>query len=322
MSDNGVLLVNLGTPAAPEKGAVKRFLTEFLSDPRVVDLPRWFWLPLLKLVIIPLRKRRVAEAYEAIWLDDGSPLMVYSRALCEGLKKQLQDRCDVRLAMRYGEPGVRGRLAEMQAAGVNKLLVIPLYPQYSATTTETVFDAVSAALGELDYAPELKQMKRYHDQPGWVHSIASSVRNFQMQHGKAEKLLFSMHGIPRRLVDAGDPYEQQCRQSVAAIAEVLKQDIMLVYQSRVGREEWLQPYTDEVIRQLAADGVRHIQVASPGFAVDCLETLEEIAIRYRELFLAAGGEKFEYIPALNASDEHIGVFSSIVERHFGTDQGG
>lgn len=316
MPENGVLLVNLGTPAAPEQGSVKRFLSEFLSDPRVVDLPRWFWLPLLKGVIIPLRKRRVAEAYRKIWLNEGSPLMVYSQALCAALGERLQAQYDVRLGMRYGEPDIRGRLAEMQAAGVRKLLVIPLYPQYSVTTTETVFDAVAAAMAELTYAPELRKLQHYHDQPGWVHSIARSVRNFQMKHGKAEKLLFSMHGIPRRLVDAGDPYERHCRESVAAVKEVLQQEILLAYQSRVGREEWLQPYTDELIRQLAADGVRHLQVASPGFAVDCLETLEEIAIRYKDVFLEAGGEKFEYIPALNASDEHIGLFASIVEREF------
>jgi len=222
----------------------------------------------------------------------------------------------VSLAMRYGTPGISKPLDSMRAAGVEELIILPLYPQYSATTTESVFDAVNSALKELDWHPEIHIVKQYHDIPGWVHSIASSVRNFQLQHGKAEKLLFSMHGIPRRLVDAGDPYEQQCRQSVAAVAEVLemKEESLLTYQSRVGRAPWLQPYTDEVITELAESGVKHIQVICPGFSVDCLETLEEIAIRYRDLFIAAGGKKLEYIPALNDSEAHISLLASIVEQ--------
>ncbi len=316
MPEHGVLLVNLGTPAAPDKKEVKRFLSEFLSDPRVVDLPRWLWLPLLKLVIIPLRKRQVAEAYQKIWLKEGSPLLVYSMELCEGLNQHLGNSTDIRLAMRYGSPHIHDQLEQMQAAGVHKLLVLPLYPQYSATTTETVFDAVSSTLAELNWSPEIHLMKHYFERPGWVHSIASSVRNFQLQHGKAEKLLFSMHGIPRRMVDAGDPYQQHCQQSVASVAEVLKQEALLTFQSRVGREPWLEPYTDNVIRELAETGVKHIQVISPGFSVDCLETLEEIAIRYKDLFIRNGGRKFEYIPALNASDEHVGLFASIIEQYF------
>lgn len=316
MGEKGVLLVNLGTPEAPESRDVGRFLAEFLSDPRVVDLPRWFWLPLLKLVIIPLRRGRTALAYKKIWMEGGSPLQVYSEALAAGLEQQLGGRVKVSLAMRYGSPDIEGRLDSMRRQGVEELIVLPLYPQFSVTTTESVFDAVTTALNKLDWSPEVHCIRQYYDKPGWVHSIASSVRNFRMQHGKAEKLLFSMHGIPKRLVDAGDPYEQQCRQSVAAVAEVLKmkEESLLTYQSRVGREPWLQPYTDETIKELAESGVRHIQVISPGFSVDCLETLEEIAIRYRDLFLAAGGRKLEYIPALNDSDAHISLLASIVEQ--------
>ena len=316
MPEKGVLLVNLGTPDVPEKTSVGQFLTEFLSDPRVVDMPRWFWIPLLRLVIIPLRKGRITAAYKKIWLDGGSPLLVYSEALCEGLQNLLADSAKVRLAMRYGEPDIRSRLVSLRDEGVRKLIVLPLYPQYSVTTTESVFDEVNAVLAELGWEPELHLVSHYYDEPGWVHSIASSIRNFQLQHGKAEKLLFSMHGIPQRLVDAGDPYEQQCRQSVSAVAEVLnlKDECQITFQSRVGREPWLQPYTDEVIKNLAKSGVKHIQVISPGFSVDCLETLEEIAIRYRDLFLAAGGEKFEYIPALNDSDAHVNVLASVCEK--------
>ena len=316
MPEKGVLLVNLGTPDVPNKTNVGQFLTEFLSDPLVVDLPRWFWIPLLRLVIIPLRKGRITAAYKKIWLDGGSPLLVYSEALCEGLQNLLADSAKVRLAMRYGEPDIRSRLVSLRDEGVRKLIVLPLYPQYSVTTTESVFDEVNAVLAELGWEPELHLVSHYYDEPGWTHSIASSIRNFQLQHGKAEKILFSMHGIPQRLVDAGDPYEQQCRQSVSAVAEVLnlKDECQITFQSRVGRELWLQPYTDEVIKNLAKSGVKHIQVISPGFSVDCLETLEEIAIRYQELFTASGGEKFEYIPALNASDAHINVLASVCEK--------
>jgi ferrochelatase len=316
MPEKGILLVNLGTPDVPNKTNVGQFLTVFLSDPLVVDLPRWFWIPLLRLVIIPLRKGRVTAAYKKVWMDGGSPLLVYSEALCEGLQKLLADSAKVRLAMRYGEPNIRSRLVSLRDEGVRKLIVLPLYPQYSVTTTKSVFEEVNAVLAELGWEPELHLVNHYYDEPGWTHSIASSIRNFQLQHGKAEKLLFSMHGIPQRLVDAGDPYEQQCRQSVSEVAEVLnlKDECQITFQSRVGREPWLQPYTDEVIKNLAISGIKHIQVISPGFSVDCLETLEEIAIRYHDLFIASGGEKFEYIPALNASDEHINVLASVCEK--------
>jgi len=316
MPENGVLLVNLGTPESSEKSAVGRFLTEFLSDPRVVDLPRWFWIPLLKLVIIPLRSGRTAAAYKEIWMEDGSPLMVYSRALCDGLNKQLGDRVQVKLAMRYGTPGIAQGLAALRDDGVKNLIVLPLYPQYSVTSTASVIDAVEKSLDEMKWDPETQFVNQYHDRPGWVHSIANSIRNFSLRHGSAEKVLFSMHGIPQRLVEAGDPYEKQCRESVEAVAEVLKmtEECQLSYQSRVGREPWLQPYTDEVITELAKSGVKHIQVISPGFSVDCLETLEEIAIRYRELFIEAGGERFEYIPALNDSDAHVNLLGSIIDQ--------
>jgi ferrochelatase len=220
--------------------------------------------------------------------------------------------------MRYGAPDIQSQLASLRGAGINRLIVLPLYPQYSITTTESVFDAVQAALAELDWQPDLQLVAQYCDNPGWVHSIASSIRNFQSRHGKAEKLLFSMHGIPARLTLAGDPYEQQCRQSVAAVSEVLQlqDEAVLAYQSRVGREQWLQPYTDEIIVELAEQGVRHLQVISPGFAADCLETLEEIAIRYRHLFIQAGGEKFEYIPALNDSVEHASALVSVCDGLF------
>lgn len=316
MSEDGVLLVNLGTPKTPDSRDVGRFLTTFLSDPRVVDLPRWLWIPLLRGVIVPLRKSRTAKAYQLIWMDGGSPLMVYSRAIEAGLKQILAGTAKVELAMRYGEPDIQERLAALRDAGVDRLVVLPLYPQFSVTTTASVFDAVDAALKALDWQPAVQRIKQYSDQPGWVQCIAGSIRNFSEQHGKADKILFSMHGIPQRLVAAGDPYEAQCQQGFNAVAQVLNRpdDCVLAYQSRVGREPWLQPYTDEVIQQMAVSGVKYLQVVSPGFSVDCLETLEEIAIRYRELFLEAGGERFEYIPALNDSTAHVQFLSAIIRQ--------
>ncbi|MCW8925232.1 MAG: ferrochelatase [Xanthomonadales bacterium] len=318
MPENGILLVNLGTPQEPTRKYVGRFLAEFLSDPRVVDLPRWWWIPLLRCLIIPLRRGKTSAAYREIWMDGGSPLLVYSRGLAQGVQDLLRGKARVGLAMRYGMPDIHGQLASLRDAGVSRLIVLPLYPQYSLTTTESVFDAVQVGLAELDWQPEMLPVMQYFDNPGWIHSVASSIRNFQLQHGKAEKVLFSMHGIPARLTEAGDPYEQQCRQSVEALSEVLQiQDqAVLAYQSRVGREQWLQPYTDDVIRDLAEQGVRYLQVISPGFAADCLETLEEISIRYRDLFIRSGGEKFEYIPALNDSAEHAAVLASMCENLF------
>jgi ferrochelatase len=322
MPENGVLLVNLGTPEAPTRRAVGRFLSEFLSDARVVDLPRWWWLPLLRLLIVPLRSGRTAAAYREVWLDGGSPLLVYSTGLAKRVQRLLTGRASVRLAMRYGNPSIASQLAALREEGVNRLAVLPMYPQYSVTTTQSVFDAVAQALERLAWQPELHVVSDYHDNPGWLHSVAASIRSFQARFGRAYKLLFSMHGIPRRLVAAGDVYEEQCRESVAAIAGILQQeaDCLLAYQSRVGREEWLDPYTDEAIVELAQGGVRHLQVISPGFATDCLETLEEIAIRYRDLFIGAGGEKFEYIPALNDSTEHAGVLVSICDRILATQE--
>jgi len=265
-----------------------------------------------------LRRGRTTTAYKEIWLEGGSPLLVYSKALSAGLQSLWGRRVEVRLAMRYGSPDIISGLVSLRDEGVKKLIVLPLYPQYSATTTESVFDGVKAMLAQIGWEPEVQMVSHYYEEPGWVHSIASSIRNFQSQHGKAEKLLFSMHGIPKRLVDAGDPYERQCLKTFSAVTEVLKQEetCQMTYQSRVGREPWLKPYTDEVIKNLAESGTRHLQVISPGFSVDCLETLEEIAMRYKELFIAAGGEKFEYIPALNDSDAHVKLLASVCEGFF------
>lgn len=315
-SENGVLAFNLGTPEAPNRGAVARYLREFLSDSRVVDLPRLFWLPLLYLVIVPLRAGRSAAAYAKVWRDEGSPLLYFSRKLVAGLQEASEERRAFALGMRYGHPSIREALEDLRSRGVQELTILPLYPQFSFTTTESGYDAVDVALADMDWRPAQRRIHDYASHPAWVAAVAGSVRAFRETHGVADRLLFSMHGIPQRYVEAGDPYQAQCEESVAAVVRALglsEDEWMLVYQSRLGREPWLQPYTDKTLEALAREGVRHVQVVCPGFAVDCLETLEEIAMQNSELFEAAGGERLEYIPALNDSEAHVRALLEIIE---------
>jgi ferrochelatase len=317
---NGVLLVNLGTPEEPTPSSVGTYLQEFLSDPRVVDLPRWLWLPLLKLVIIPLRRHRSSEAYRAIWWPEGSPLLVLSQRLASRLEGELAEEAEVVLAMRYGNPSVEQGLAELRNRGVARVIVLPLYPHYSMTTTETVFDAVSDGLRNLDWYPETESVKQYHDHPFWMDAVAASIREYQETAGRPDRLLFSLHGIPERYVRNGDPYQQQCQESVEDVARRLglaNEEWMLTFQSRVGREPWLQPYTDKTLEALPKQGVHHVQVVCPGFAVDCLETLEEIAIQNRDLFVESGGKKLEYVPALNDSPGQVSLMAELVRSRLG-----
>ena len=312
----GVLLANLGTPEAPQRKPVARFLREFLSDPRVIDLPRYLWLPLLNLVIIPFRAGRSAEAYRKIWWPEGSPLMVLTQRLASGLAAAVPKSVPVEVGMRYGKPSIREGLESLKRAGVDDLVVVPLYPQFSHTTTSSIYDAVDEALASMGWNPGQQRISDYHLDDGWVAAVANSIEVFRAQHGPAEKLIFSLHGIPERYVTQGDPYRDQCEASVSAIAKRVglnDSEWMLCYQSRVGREPWLQPYTDITLQELAASGVRHLQVVCPGFGVDCLETLEEIAMQNSELFEEAGGEKLEYIPALNDSPEHVEVMRGLFE---------
>jgi ferrochelatase len=312
----GVLLANLGTPEAPQRKPVARFLREFLSDPRVVDLPRLLWLPLLNLIIIPLRAGRSAAAYRQIWWPEGSPLLVLTERLAERLRAALPGRARVEVGMRYGEPSIRRGLERLRNAGVEELVILPMYPQFSGTTTASIYDAVDGALELLDWYPRRHPIDQYHEHPAWIEAIAESIRAYRAEHGTADKLIFSLHGIPQRYVRQGDPYQQQCELSVRAVAERLglaADEWLLTYQSRVGREPWLQPYTDLTLEELGKSGVRHVQVLCPGFAVDCLETLEEIGMQNRELFEQAGGEKLEYIPALNDSEAHVRLYRLLVE---------
>lgn len=316
----GVLLANLGTPAAPTRGPVARFLREFLSDPRVVDLPRALWLPLLYGVIVPIRAGRSAKAYREIWWEEGSPLLVLTERLAERLRGLFDDGTQVEVGMRYGEPSIRQGLERLREGGVDDVTVVPLYPQFSHTTTSSIFDAVDAALRKMNWRPAQRRIQDYHDHPGWVRAVADSILAFQADHGAPERLMFSLHGIPERYVRQGDPYRAQCERGVRAIAGRLglaDDEWLLTFQSRVGREPWLQPYTDLTLERLAAEGVRHVQVVCPGFAVDCLETLEEIAMQNRELFEEHGGETLEYVPALNDGAAHARLMWQLAQSGVG-----
>ena len=308
-----VLLINLGTPDAPEPRAIRRYLAEFLRDRRVVDLPRALWLPVLHGVILPLRPRKLVPQYARIWTPAGSPLLVITRALREALAARLAP-LPVAEAMRYGNPGIAPALASLRSAGTQRLVVLPLYPQYSGTTTESALDGVRAALDAADWRPELHVVRDYHADAGYIAALADSVREHWQAHGRGERLLLSFHGIPQRYADRGDPYGRQCEATGRRLAAALglrDDEWQLAYQSRVGAAPWLQPYTDEVIPQLARAGTRRLDVICPGFAADCLETLDEIAIRYAAGFVAAGGEALRYVPALNARPAHVEALARI-----------
>ncbi len=321
---NAVLLVNLGTPEAPTTSAVRRYLAEFLADPRIVEMPRWLWWLILNGIILRLRPRRSAHAYRKVWSEAGSPLQAGTRAVAGRLHGALEGpsggQVVVRHAMRYGQPSVPARLRELGALGVRRLLVIPLFPQFSATTSASVFDAVTAELRTWRWPPELRFVNDYHAEALHIEALARSVEAHWQANGRGERLLLSMHGIPQRYVDNGDPYRSHCEATAERLRTrlgLVGNELMLCFQSRVGREPWLQPYTDRTLEALPAEGVRRIDVMCPGFAIDCLETLEEIAIAGRESFLAAGGERFEYIPALNDGDDQVAALAALVHRHVG-----
>lgn len=315
-TEHAVLLVNLGTPSAPNAQALRRYLAEFLSDPRVVEIPRLLWLPVLYGVILPLRARRVAKLYEHIWMDGGSPLRVHSEHLAQALAAR-PEMPAVRLAMRYGEPSIPVVLRELRETGLRRLTVLPLYPQYSATTTASVFDAVTQELSRWRRVPELHFISDYFAEPAWISAVSSSIRTHREKHPGASHLLFSFHGIPQRYVAAGDPYADQCQASAQVIATALglgEDEWSLSYQSRVGRDPWMQPYTCDAVRDLARRGITTLDVVCPGFAVDCLETLEEIAIQSAGFFTNAGGRELRYIPALNDTPAHVEALAAVLKR--------
>jgi protoporphyrin/coproporphyrin ferrochelatase len=318
----GVLLVNLGSPDAPTINAVRRYLAEFLWDPRVVEIPRPVWWLVLHGVVLRLRPRRSAHAYQRVWTDEGSPLLVISRrqayALQDALAARHGNRVQVALAMRYGNPSIKAGLAQLREAQARRILILPLYPQYSAATTATVFDAVADELKTWRWLPELRFITHYHDDEGYLTALVRSIRENWAQHAQGERLLFSFHGMPKRSLRAGDPYHCHCQKTARLVAGRLglpEARWQVAFQSRFGRAEWLQPYTDRTLRQWAQDGVKQVDVICPGFAADCLETLEEIAMQNKEAFLAAGGASLRYIPALNERAYHIEALTSLIDRH-------
>ena len=315
----GVLITNLGTPEAPEKQALRPYLKQFLSDPRVVEVPRLLWWLILNGIILNVRPRRSAEAYSTVWTDEGSPLLLYTREQAVALGKQMKARFGedvvVDFAMRYGQPSISSRLQNLFDLGVRKLLVLPLYPQYSGPTGGSTFDAIAADLTQRRWLPDLRFVAHYCDHPGYIRALANSVRKHWQEHGQAQKLIFSYHGEPRRYLDDGDPYHCQCHKTSRLVAETLglgPDDYLTTFQSRFGREEWLRPYTDETLKALPADGINRVQLICPGFSSDCLETIEEIGVENRNYFMEAGGEIYEYIPCLNASPDHIDFLADLV----------
>ena len=316
----GLLLVNLGTPDSPAPADVRRYLAEFLWDPRVVETPRWLWWPLLHGIILNTRPRRSAEAYARIWTETVSPLLLHTRRQAEALQARLGEQVKVVPAMRYGNPSIAAGLRELREAGCERILVLPLYPQYSATTTASTFDAVTEELRRWRRVPELRFIGQYHSEPGYIAALAASIREYQQENGTPEKLILSFHGIPQRYAEAGDPYPRQCERTARLLAEALGLEEgrwQLTYQSRMGREPWLQPYTSATLEALAREGVRHVQVLCPGFAADCLETLEEIAMENRDIFLAHGGERYGYIPCLNDRPDHVEALAAIARSYLG-----
>lgn len=316
----GVLITNLGTPDEPTTSALRRYLKEFLSDPRVVEVPRPIWWFILNGVILNIRPKRSAAAYREVWTDEGSPLLTHTQAQTQALRAAIQkeygDRVVVEFAMRYGNPSIASVLEKFQAAGVRQLIVLPLYPQYSGATSASTFDAISADFRKRRWLPDLHFISHYPDFGPYIHAVAEKIRAFQSEKGIPDKLIFSYHGIPKRYLLQGDPYHCECYKTSRLIAEYLgltKDQYLTTFQSRFGREEWLKPYTDETLKALPSQGVKSIQVVCPGFSADCLETIEEIGQENREYFMESGGEKYDYIPALNADSDHISMMHALIE---------
>ena len=315
----GVLLVNLGTPDSSKRADVRRYLKQFLSDRRVIETPRWLWWLILNCIILVARPRRTAKLYEKIWRADGSPLLIFSQRQLIKIRARLHHlgaaQFTVELGMRYGKPRIADALAKLQADGARKILTLPLYPQYCAATTAAAYDAVFASLQTRRRMPALRAIDDYHDRADYIAALAAAVTEHRAAHGDAAMLLMSFHGIPQSYADAGDPYAEQCKTTARLLAAKLNLDASqwrVAFQSRVGPQQWLKPYTDHTLQQLARDGARDVQVICPGFAADCLETLEEIAMQNRELFLQAGGKKFSYIQCLNERDDHIEMLCKLI----------
>lgn len=322
ISQSAIVLVNLGTPDEPTRKSVRRYLKQFLSDPRVVEIPSRIWWFILHLIILPFRSGQSAAKYRSIWTKDGSPLRVYTAQQASKLQAMLAERghedVKVAMAMRYGSPALLDVLDELKQMGCDRIVVLPAYPQYSGTTTASIWDAVFAHYKRVRNVPELRLVKHYHDHEGYILALRDTVQAYWDQHGRGQKLVMSFHGVPKRTLELGDPYFCECQKTGRLLAAALgldESEYLLTFQSRFGKAEWLQPYTAPTVQQLGRDGVERIDVICPGFTSDCLETLEEISMEVRHDFITAGGKEFHYIPCLNASPAWIRGMAEIAEQH-------
>jgi ferrochelatase len=311
----GVLLINLGTPDAAEPGAVRRYLAEFLTDPRVIEIPPWLWRPILHGIVLRTRPRKSAHAYSQVWSEEGSPLAAITRRQARALQQRLGDGLIVDFAMRYGNPGIAGAVRKMTAAGCDRILAAPLYPQYCAATTASAQDALFAALAELRRQPSLRTLPPYHDDPLYIGALKASIESqLRALDFEPQRLLLSFHGMPQRTLELGDPYHCHCRKTARLLGERLAIPTDIAFQSRFGRAKWLEPATDSVLAAYPSEAVKRIAIAAPGFSADCVETLEELGIRGRETFLAAGGERFARLDCLNDSPEGMDMLEALVAR--------
>lgn len=313
----GVLLVNLGSPSAPTTSAVRRFLKEFLWDPRVVNLPRFLWWIILHFLVLPFRPRKAKKAYKKIWQKKGSPLVYLTQQLVDKVDGEIGDtNYSIDCVMRYGKPSIRKQLAQYRKNKIDELIVIPLYPQYSSTTTASVYDDVIKHVMKWWSIPSIRFVSEYHQHPLYIDAIASSVKQSWKQNGRNKLLVMSFHGLPDKLTEWGDPYFHQCHRTAELIAKKLslsKKQWKIVFQSRFGKAKWLQPYCVEVLQTLPKKGIKNIDIICPGFAADCLETLEEIELENKEIFLKAGGKSYRYIPALNDSKKHVELMIELIK---------
>ncbi len=318
----GILLVNLGTPDKAEKSALRRYLREFLSDPRIIELPRLLWYPILYGIILNKYPASSAAKYRKVWTEDGSPLMQISQQQQKALQREMETRfrgaVRVELAMRYGNPSIQAGLLKLKQENAQRILILPLYPQYSSTTTATIFARAFETLNRWRWMPELRTVQHYHDHPSYIEALAQSLDAHWSTQARGQLLIMSFHGIPKRYHLQGDPYYCECYKTARLLAEKmhLKPDqYRVTFQSRFGKSEWLQPYTDKTLQTLTNQGIKHVDIICPGFAADCLETLEEIQQENKQYFLAAGGESYHYIPALNASTAHIKALADLIQHH-------
>ena len=311
----GVLLINLGTPDAAEAGAVRRYLAEFLSDPRVIEIPKLAWMPILHGIILRTRPAKSAHAYQQVWTEQGSPLAAITRAQAEGLKDRFGPDVLVDYAMRYGRPAIADRLTVLKDQGCERILLAPLYPQYCAATTATANDAAFAALARMRWQPAIRTLPPYYDDSAYIGALATSVRNsLAALDFEPEAVMASFHGMPQRTLALGDPYHCHCRKTARLLSDALGRELVVTFQSRFGRAKWLEPAADATLAALPAKGVKRIAIVAPGFAADCVETLEELAIRGRATFLAAGGTDFAVLPCLNAGAEGLAMTEIVIKR--------